>query len=73
MLEGYGLRREQHLNDLISQAWHTAALYRVDRMPDLESLLITRPSGRVQTPEDMETIVTILNAAFGGETILSEE
>jgi hypothetical protein len=69
MAEGYNKRNIKHTNDLIALAWHTAALIRTKEMPELKELLISEVEKKSQTPEEMLTIVKMLNTAFGGEVV----
>lgn len=69
MAEGFAKRKTNHTNELIYQAWHTAYLTRVEKMPELKDLYETIESKTEQTDDDMLTIVKSLNAAFGGEVV----
>jgi hypothetical protein len=69
MAEGYNKRHIKRSNELITLAWHTAALIRTKEMPELKELLISEVEKKSQTPEEMLTIVKMLNTAFGGEVV----
>lgn len=42
---------------------------RTKEMPELKELLISEVEKKSQTPEEMLTIVKMLNTAFGGEVV----
>ena len=69
MADGYNKRHIKRSNELITLAWNTAALIRTKEMPELKELLISEVEKKSQTPEEMLTIVKMLNAAFGGEVV----
>jgi hypothetical protein len=48
----------------MSQAWHTAALYRTTRMPKLDELVGRRP--KTQTVEEMRNIALMYTRMLGG-------
>lgn len=60
---------ERRHNDRMSLAWHIAALMRQKKLPKLEKLLHRQRSNKPQTPEEMLSIVKMLNAASGGKVI----
>lgn len=68
MAEGFAKRKRNRNNELIYLAWNTAALTRVEKMPDLKDLYEAEPK-KEQTDEDMLAVVKSLNAAFGGEVV----
>ena len=68
MVKGYNRIQRDKMNDSICQAWHTAYLYRVNKMPSLESLLLKNEPKKEQTSDEMLATVKMLNAAFGGKT-----
>jgi hypothetical protein len=57
---------------MIFIAWHTAVLMRIKEMPSLNSLMQEEAENKkVQTDEEMMAMCKILNAAFGGETVIT--
>lgn len=66
MVEGYSKRKTNRTNELLYLAWHIAALSRVQKIPELESLYIKDEKIHKQTDEDMMAMARVLNAAFGG-------
>ncbi len=66
--EGFARTQRRRTNELVSLAWHVAALSRQPKLPDLSSLMQPEDSNRKrdQTPDEMLTMVRMLNAAMGG-------
>jgi hypothetical protein len=71
ILEGYNRCRKQQIKDMIYIAWHTAALTRIKEIPSLSSLMQETEKKKVQTDEEMMAMAKILNAAFGGSTVIT--
>lgn len=69
MADAHHKKTRRQVNDNISLAWHTAALMRVEKMPELKSLLVPEEE-KHQTDEEMLEIAKLLNAAYGGEVVL---
>lgn len=69
MAEGYKKRDIKRTNNLIFLAWHTALLFRIKEIPDLEDLYIKDIEKKEQTDDEMLTVVKMLNAAYGGEVV----
>lgn len=69
MTEGYNKRHIKRTNELITLAWNTAALMRIEEMPELKNILISDVVKESQTDDEMLSIVKMLNAAFGGEVV----
>jgi len=66
--------------EIITQAWLTAALVKTAivcafekeaKFPALNELLEAKPKEE-QKPEDMEAVVRLINAAFGGNVVEME-
>jgi len=70
MIEAANERQKRDHNSNAWLAWHVAALTRMDpkKFPKLDKLLHREPP-KPQTPEQMETILRTLTAAFGGEDL----
>jgi hypothetical protein len=68
MAEGYARAQKRRTNELVYLAWHVAALSRQPKLPELSSLMQTEDDRRKkdQTPDEMLTMVRMLNAAMGG-------
>ncbi len=68
MAEGYARAQKRRTNELVYLAWHVAALSRQPKLPELSSLMQTEDETRKrdQTPDEMLTMVRMLNAAMGG-------
>jgi hypothetical protein len=68
MAAGYARAQKRRTNELVYLAWHVAALSRQTRLPELSSLLQAEDETRKreQTPDEMLTMVRMLNAAMGG-------
>jgi hypothetical protein len=75
-LKGCRKREIKKTNDLITNAWHTAYLFRVEKFPGLVDLLVKDPDDsqpkRVQTDEEMMMKCKMLNAALGGNVVYIE-
>lgn len=69
MADGFSKRQKQRTNELIYLAWNTAALTRIEKMPELKDLYETVEPKKEQTDDDMLTVAKSLNAAFGGEVV----
>ncbi len=65
MLDGYKWRRTQQINDNISNAWMAARFIWDSNLQPLKDYMVDNEQ-QVQRPEDMEAIVRVLNAAYGG-------
>jgi hypothetical protein len=63
---GHGVRRKRQLEDLVYLAWHTAKFNRAKNIPDLQTILNSKPKAKKQTDEQMMAMARLLNAAFGG-------
>jgi hypothetical protein len=73
LLKGYSWRQKKHNDELISLSWYTAAFTRCDKLPSLERLLSKVENQKPQTPEQIESMVHLLNQAFGGSVTYREE
>lgn len=62
---GRRFQRENRAN--MSQAWHTAALYRVKQMPKLDELVGRRPQG--QSIDEMRNIALMHTQMLGGTVV----
>jgi hypothetical protein len=66
ILDAAGRRRVQHLNDLSTQTWNSAALPRQKRLPPLKSMLISPRARRAQPWREQMTIFRGIAASYGG-------
>lgn len=66
--EGWGKRRVEKKNEIISGAWLTAALNRQERLPKLDSLL-HKEERKPQTVDDMVAMARLFTLAYGGEVV----
>ena len=68
MAAGYARTQRRRTNELVYLAWHVAAFSRQPKLPELSSLMQTEDDSRKkdQTPDEMLTMVRMLNAAMGG-------
>jgi len=70
---GHVSAHRQRINEMLSGAWHVAALSRQPKLPDLQSILLSdepdkeqeKPQPK-QTSEQMFAMLRALNAAMGG-------
>ncbi|WP_147433380.1 hypothetical protein [Paenibacillus ginsengarvi] len=71
-VEAYNERRQIEREDIIRQAYYTAAWQRGKKMPKLEKVLESiRPKQeqRPQTPEEMLAVAMRLHSENGGEIV----
>ncbi len=68
MAAGYARAQKRRTNELVYLAWHVAALSRQPKLPELRSLMQPEESNHSQnqTPDEMLSMVRMLNAAMGG-------
>jgi hypothetical protein len=71
MAAGYARAQRRRTNELVYLAWHVAVLSRQPKLPELSSLMQTEDDSRKkdQTPDEMLTMVRMLNAAMGGTEV----
>jgi len=74
ILEEYNKETIRERNKLVFTAWHVAMFERQKRLPALDSVLMKETEThehKKQTPDEMMAVCKMLNAAFGGEEIIT--
>lgn len=78
-VEAYIEKINHQKDELITSSWLTAKLVRdavasllckEADFPKLQDLLEMKETKKEQSPEEMESIITMFNAAFGGKTTI---
>lgn len=70
LMEHFTKQQEEKTKELLWVTWNTAALIRVETMPEYEAWMkITKENPKEQTDEQMMAMARMLNAAFGGEVV----
>lgn len=59
--------RERETNERLWLAWHIVALDRTEKLPKLETILISSEPPRKQTGEEMLVVMKSIFLAFGGD------
>lgn len=70
MVKGYQKRQKDRRNEIITNAWITANLSLVKKMPKLDSLLIKDEADKKtkqQTTSEMIATCKLLNSSLGGK------
>lgn len=63
-MNGAAKRFEHEHKARVWLAWHTAALSRIKKLPDLSRMMGGKAAPRRQTPKQIETMGNILAAAW---------
>lgn len=71
LIKHFTRQQEEKTKELLWVTWNTAALIRVEKMPDYDEWMnISKEKPKKQqTDEDMLNMARMLNAAFGGEVV----
>lgn len=70
MIDAANERQKRDHNSNAWLAWHVAALSRMEtkKFPKLDALMYREPA-KPQTPDQIESTLRMLNAAFGGKDL----
>ena len=68
-MQAFEWRQEQFHNQMAWTAWHTAALMRQKKLPQLQKLMhSSKRRSRVQTVDEQIAMARMITAAFGGDS-----
>lgn len=70
LIKHFTRQQEEKTKELLWVTWNTAALIRVETMPEYKAWMeIKQEKPKEQTTEQMIAMARMLNAAFGGEVV----
>ena len=69
VINAYAENKKEHEDEMITQAYLTAYLQRVKKMPQLKTLIKSTQPKKVMTDDEMMKQVMKFNAMLGGEII----